>query len=182
MKQKHTLLDYAILGLLKADSLSGYQIRKIFETTALGNFSSSPGTIYPALKRLEKFDLIERKKESTTNKARIHLTSIGLDVLKEWLLKAPDITIIAKNVDELLLRFAFMDHLVTRDQQVAFVQDFRQLLRPYIQELTDYREQEFSNMTSTALLAFDHGIMSYKTTLKWCDITLKKLKQTTNHE
>jgi len=53
---KHTLLDYAILGLIQDHALSGYAIRKMFEETALGHYSSSPGTIYPALNRLQKFD------------------------------------------------------------------------------------------------------------------------------
>ncbi len=58
---KPTLLDYAILGLIQNQPLSGYAIRKLFEETALGNYSSSPGTIYPALSRLQKFDLVEKQ-------------------------------------------------------------------------------------------------------------------------
>ena len=57
---KPTLLDYAILGLIQDRPLSGYAIRKLFEETALGNYSSSPGTIYPALKRLQKLELISK--------------------------------------------------------------------------------------------------------------------------
>ena len=34
--------------------MSGYDLRKVFEETALGNYSSSPGAIYPALSRLEQ--------------------------------------------------------------------------------------------------------------------------------
>ncbi|MBX2878146.1 MAG: PadR family transcriptional regulator, partial [Saprospiraceae bacterium] len=51
-KTSPTRLDYAIMGLLIGGPLSGYQIRQIFETSEMGNYSSSPGSIYPALKRL----------------------------------------------------------------------------------------------------------------------------------
>ena len=62
INKKTTLLDYAILGLIHEKAQTGYQIRKIFAETAMGNYSSSPGTIYPALNRLQKMDLVEKVK------------------------------------------------------------------------------------------------------------------------
>ena len=52
-KRTPTALEYALLGLLHQQPQSGYDLRKVFETTALGNYSGSPGAIYPALRRLE---------------------------------------------------------------------------------------------------------------------------------
>jgi DNA-binding PadR family transcriptional regulator len=49
-----TTLDYALLGLLDASPMSGYDVHKIFETTPLAHSGSSPGAAYPALKRLER--------------------------------------------------------------------------------------------------------------------------------
>jgi DNA-binding PadR family transcriptional regulator len=56
--QGPTPLEYAVLGLLHQSEQSGYDLRKVFAATALGNYSSSPGTVYPALKRLEKRGLV----------------------------------------------------------------------------------------------------------------------------
>jgi len=47
-----TVLGYALLGLLQQKAQSGYELRKVFAETAMGNYSSSPGAIYPALERL----------------------------------------------------------------------------------------------------------------------------------
>ena len=60
MKEKKiTTLDYIILALLFGEEQSGYRLRKSFEESALGNFGGdSPGTIYPALKRLEKNEFV----------------------------------------------------------------------------------------------------------------------------
>jgi DNA-binding PadR family transcriptional regulator len=55
---KITSLDYAILGLMYQKPSSGYGIRMQFETTAIGNYSSSPGAVYPALDRLQKLGLV----------------------------------------------------------------------------------------------------------------------------
>ena len=59
-------LSLAILGLIAQEWQSGYDIRKAFATTPMGHFSSSPGAIYPALKRLEKgrLDLWQGRSQS----------------------------------------------------------------------------------------------------------------------
>jgi DNA-binding PadR family transcriptional regulator len=48
-----TTLGYALLGLIRAEPRTGYALRMVFETTPMGSYSSSPGSIYPALKSLE---------------------------------------------------------------------------------------------------------------------------------
>ena len=48
-----SLLGFALLGLLHQKSASGYDLRKIFASTAMGTFSDSPGAIYPTLTMLE---------------------------------------------------------------------------------------------------------------------------------
>ena len=65
--KKTTTLDYIILGLIQENALSGYRIRKTFEDTALGNFGGSPGTIYPALNRLEQNKLISKQNRHGQN-------------------------------------------------------------------------------------------------------------------
>ena len=58
-----TNLGFALLGLVHKEPMSGYDLRKVFAETALGNYSSSPGAIYPALARLEKQGLIIGKED-----------------------------------------------------------------------------------------------------------------------
>ncbi|MDH5368031.1 MAG: PadR family transcriptional regulator, partial [Cyclobacteriaceae bacterium] len=74
---KTTSLDYAILGLVHILPQSGYAIRKQFELTAIGNYSSSPGAIYPALKRLQKFGLVENILFKEDRKNKYQCTSLG---------------------------------------------------------------------------------------------------------
>src|SRR5687768_4989801 len=81
-----TRLDYCILGLLSAEPMSGYSIRMAFEKTPIGNFSSSPGAIYPALRRLEKLRLVERKKNNDKRGGLFALTNKGFDAIYKWIL------------------------------------------------------------------------------------------------
>jgi DNA-binding PadR family transcriptional regulator len=54
MKATYTrVLGYTLMGLLHQKALPGYELRKVFATTRLSSFSDSPGSIYPALARLE---------------------------------------------------------------------------------------------------------------------------------
>lgn len=165
---KPTLLDFAILGLIQDQPLSGYGIRKVFEETAMGNYSNSPGTIYPAIKRLEKFELVEKVLQQDTVKTRIQVTKKGLLRLKEWLLQPIEKKEVEKKTEELLLRFAFMETLVNKEQKIIFLHSFQDLLKTYIQDLQTFYSIESKNMPLHARLAFQHGIESNKTTLKWC--------------
>ena len=82
------VLGYALMGLLHQKSQSGYELRKVFATTPIGTFSDSPGSIYPALARLEKRRWIRAAGESGENprqRKRFSLTPAGLAQLKRWL-------------------------------------------------------------------------------------------------
>ena len=170
-----TILDYAILGLLQSQNMSGYRIRKMFEETALGSYSSSPGTIYPALNRLQKMELVAKVKQDETGKFQFQLSSKGLDVLISWLKKPLEKANVEKNNNELFLRFAFMDNLVEKKDKMIFLESFRILQTDYVKTLKLYLKKNGNSMPLHGKLAFEHGLESNKTTLKWCKNTLIKI-------
>ena len=62
-----SLLEFALLGLVHDHQpCCGYDLRKIFTETPMGSFSDSPGSIYPALARLERAKLIRGRVESSS--------------------------------------------------------------------------------------------------------------------
>ena len=172
---KPTLLDYAILGLIQDQPLSGYAIRKLFEETALGNYSSSPGTIYPALNRLQKFELVKKILQVKTGKTCFEISSKGILILKNWFLKPVEKIEVVKKTDELLLRFGFMEALVEKEQRINFLTSFHNILNVYIKELQAFYNKESNNMPLHGRLAFQYGIDSNKTTLKWCKKAISQL-------
>jgi len=175
MEMKPTLLDYAILGLLQDKSLTGYGIRKIFEDTALGNYSSSPGTIYPALKRLQKGMLIESVVQETSSKSSFQITEHGISILKKWFLKPIEKVEVEKKMDELLLRFAFMEKLIDKDHRINYLKSLSAILQVYIPELEAYYSIEGEKMPLHGKLAFQYGIDSNKTALKWCEKAISQI-------
>ena len=159
-------MDYAILGLLQQEDRSGYNIRMVFETTALGEYSSSPGSIYPALKRMQTNGQIA--KISAANKSAFYITKQGLQDLKQWLLESIRQEDVSKHQSVLLLKFAFMDTLLTVKQKDTFLKSFQSNLQIYLNELKNYKKKEFQGLKLHGKLAFEHGLASYKTTLRWC--------------
>lgn len=178
LEKQLTSIDYIILGLLQGSELTGYGIRKIFETTALGNYSSSPGTIYPALSRLQKLGLIESKEsEKEAGKSVFQIQPSGTEALIKWLESPITQADIQRKIAELILRFAFMDGLVSQDIQVQFLTNLIEALKSYILQLEQFYATGKATMNVTAQLAFEHGLASYKNDLNWSKKALKTIKE-----
>ncbi|MEJ1239718.1 PadR family transcriptional regulator [Chryseolinea sp. T2] len=164
---KITALDYSILGLLATSSFTGYQIRMVFEKTAMGKFSGSPGTIYPALARLEKQGLIGKKEVSEKRTELFAITKAGLRALNAWILSPPTREDITRGIDTLSLRIAFLDLTDDTKKRSSFLSSFSEALQQYIGELESYYKTTGTHMPKGGKLAYEHGIHSYKSTLKW---------------
>ena len=171
-----TTLGYAILGLLQ-NPMSGYRVRKLFETTPMGHYSSGPGTIYPALKRLQEWGLIEQfeDKKSSAGKKLFRLTRKGKRKLIEWLSRPASFEEVEKNLPLLLLRFAFMENLVALEVKARFLESFKNGVDEQIKKLSQYRKQNRESMPLHGLLALDHGIQEYKASSRWAAYALKAI-------
>jgi DNA-binding PadR family transcriptional regulator len=135
-----SLLGYAVLGLLAQKESSGYDVRKTFALTPMQSFSDSPGAIYPALKRLEKGGLIRGTVERGSGLRQrkvFRLTAAGAGALKSWLRKPPRDDVI-RALDELTLRFGFMDVFRGPDDSRRFLEALESELTSYIPELREY--------------------------------------------
>lgn len=166
--KKTTTLDYIILGLIQKEPLTGYRIRKTFEDTALGNFGGSPGTIYPALKRLEKNKLILKQKVQESTKSNFYITAGGLEQLRFWLETLPTTGDVQKNMQLLVLKFAFMDPMISKEKKVEYLEAMKFELEGYLKELEHYFRKEKNSMPQSGRIAFEHGLLSYRTGVEWC--------------
>ena len=112
VRPKIALLGYALIGMLHQKPASGYDLRKIFKETPMAGYSDSPGAIYPALRRLEEMGLIKGIIEAGSGLRRrkvLRLTSGGVAALKKWLTKPIERADVVRGINELMLRFAFLD-------------------------------------------------------------------------
>ena len=80
MKTASTL-EFALVGLLRQKVQSGYDLRKTFTETAMRHYSDSPGSIYPALKRLQARGWIEAEPKDSRGREAFHLSQEGVAAL-----------------------------------------------------------------------------------------------------
>ena len=184
MNAKDTsVLGYALLGLIQLKPSSGYDLRKTFAETAMGNYSSSPGAIYPALERLESQGLVRGVVENTTGLRRrrlYKLTPKGTLELKKWLARRVEQADVMRGAQELMLRFAFTDQALGRDAAIAFLQQFRAALKPYTAGLEAYLRANAERMPLSGRLALECGIRSYRSLSEWIEYAIRQYRQSSH--
>jgi DNA-binding PadR family transcriptional regulator len=107
------VIELAILGALKERPMHGYELKKRLSGT-LGHFwSISFGSLYPALKRLEASDAIEKAytvKEKTRNRYVYRITDAGEGLFNK-LLSEPGPPSDITDPDRFNLRMAFFRYM-----------------------------------------------------------------------
>jgi len=178
--QEDSLLGYALLGLLHQQPRSGYDLRKIFASTPMGTFSDSPGAIYPALQRLAKRRLVTSRIHASSGLRRRRLfrpTSAGKRAFKAWQTKAITSDDVIHRVDELMLRFSFMDETAGSAQAIQFLKVLMKELGAYIPNLRKFLKVHGPRMALSGALALESGIRGYETLLDWAKKSLAAYKK-----
>jgi DNA-binding PadR family transcriptional regulator len=163
-------LGYALLGLIHVEPRSGYDLRKVFVSSAMGSFSDSPGAIYPALTRLEKQGKIRGEVEESRNlrRKRIYsLTPNGLAAFRAWLRQPITRDDIMRRMGDLMLRFAFMEGVATTAEIARFLRHLESEIAAYIPTLRAFIAAHGSEMPLSARLALECGIHEYSARLEW---------------
>lgn len=183
MKQTADLstLSLAILGLISQRPQTGYDLRKVFATTPMGHFSSSPGAIYPALRRIEEAGWILRDtSKSQTRRPRMvyKITARGRNVLKEHLSQPVTEEDVIWHLDDLMMRFAFMDGVVGREKTLRFLGEFAARIDAHVADLRRYFEDAKSILPACGRLAMENGIQNYETNAQWARRAIQELQAT----
>lgn len=172
-------LSLAILGLISQRPLSGYDIRRVFQTTPMGHFSSSPGAIYPALNRIEATGWIRPAAGGGgTGRQRTvyEVTPQGLEALRRHLSRPVTRDDIIWRMDDLMLRFAFMDGIVGREAALQFLCDFASHIEAHVAGLRQFADTMRDAMPPCGRLALNNGIESYDMNARWARRAIEELK------
>ena len=165
-------LSLAILGLIGRSPRSGYELRTLFEQTPLGRFSSSPGAVYPALRRLKTAELLNNSDEvAPRRKVLFELTRRGSTELCAELRAPITDRDVERRFHHLMLRFAFMDGNVDTNSISRFLADLEERSQQHLLSITNHRIKPSSNATDAngfcANQALQHGVFVYRANLNW---------------
>jgi PadR family transcriptional regulator AphA len=176
-------LDYAILGFLNYHPYSGYDLKKIFDTTVRHFWPADQSQIYRTLARLTEQGLVEMEKIAQTDRPDrkvYHITEAGHKELLDWLAATPptqesrsaplvQVFFCAQLTDEnILAKFEYfaglMREILERYDQVP------EQIEAHAPEISSPRERHFW------LLTLDLGIRTMQANLDWAESVIEQLK------
>ena len=177
-------LGYALLGLLHQQEETGYGLQKFFEDSPMGAYSSSPGAIYPALKRLERNGLVvsRLREDGPVKRSKVYApTAEGTEALRGWLTREITQRDVQAGMDELMLRFAFHGLLADRQATRTFLAELADRIEAYIDTLEDTRAQlERAGADVHSRLALEAGRETYRAQARWARRALSELESASN--
>ena len=163
------MLDIAILGLLKERPMHGYELKKRL-SYMLGHFwTVSYGSLYPALKRLERTGDIERAysvREKTRHRNVYRITRAGENDFIELLSDTVTDKSLADN-EKFDLRMAFFQYLKP-ETRLSLLEKRVQYLKEQIPKFKAYRSSNRDQDRYRTSL-FRHKVEQAKSDIRWLE-------------
>jgi PadR family transcriptional regulator AphA len=176
-------LEHAILGFLNYHPYSGYDLKKIFDSSVRHFWSADQSQIYRTLSRLEEngWALMEKvPQEDRPDRKVYHITESGREELRGWISgpppmgesrSAPLIQVFFSGQlsdEEVLEKFegyaAIMRAILSQYEQVT------EQIGPFQEEITSPREHFFW------LLTLENGIANMRANLAWAESVIARIK------
>lgn len=172
------VLELAMLGLLKERPMHGYELKKRL-SYMLGHFwTVSYGSLYPAIKRLEKSGRIERAysvKEKTRHRNVYRITPAGESAFMRMLSDDMSESSLADN-EKFDLRMAFFQYLEP-ERRLELLRMRRDLLEAQVAEFKEYRSKNGDeDRYRRGLLS--HKVELAKSDIRWLDKLMEHEKET----
>jgi DNA-binding PadR family transcriptional regulator len=181
MKLDDASSKFALLGMLSMCPGSGYDIKKLVQSSIGYFWSESYGRIYPLLKKLAKEGLIRpERQQGKSGRARrsYAITDKGMEVLRQWLEKSPRVE---PNRSELLLKL-FFSGLAPAEVSSAHVLERKQVeernLASYEKVEAQLRQKHARDPRLPYWLAtVSYGRHRSRAIVAWCNETFENLSQ-----
>ena len=178
-------LDYAILGFLKYQPLSGYDLKKQFDASVRHFWSADQSQIYRTLARLTgqgwvKMEVIEQSEHP--DRKVYHITSAGRAELHAWLL-GPMAVWEGRSAPLVHLFFAGElsdEELLKKAQELA--QQFREMLEIYRQISASGMQDQQAIVTGQPreaycwMLTLESGFQFAQSQLDWIESVIRRIE------
>ncbi|MDD5748084.1 MAG: PadR family transcriptional regulator [Actinomycetota bacterium] len=162
------MLELAILGLLKEKPMHGYELKRRLSYT-LGHFwTVSYGSLYPALKRLEKSGSIERAysvKEKTRTRNVYRITREGEKLFMKLLSESAN-EAAASNSEKFDIRMAFFQYLEP-EVRLNLLEERRRHLEEEIGHLKKFRSGKTEDHYRKGLMR--HKVEQVRSDIRWIE-------------
>jgi len=157
---------YVILGMVRKEPCSGYEIKALVDNSTRFFWAASYGQIYPELKRLAEAGLIVGSDSPTGGRRRTvyEITADGEEELRAWLRQPPQTL---ETRDEGLLKLFFAGAL-PRDEAVEILREMRRQRLAIHGRLQAIREMK-GEMEHFPRVVLEGGIEFTEWFANWCE-------------
>lgn len=173
-------LPMVLLGLIRQEPRSGYDLRRLFALSPMAHYSDSPGSIYPALSRLLQKNWIKPLDEpdrSPRRRRRFTVTRQGLAALKKWLMRPVKRSDVRLRPADLMLRFAFLFEVCGKEATIEFLTDFEREVSANSEWIHEFLKDNKAHMSTAGRLALEYGHAEYVARAKWARRALGELRR-----
>ncbi|MEC0092009.1 PadR family transcriptional regulator [Paenibacillus macquariensis] len=166
-----------ILGMLMKESLTGYEIKQLLENVFSNFFSSSYGTIYPTLTRMEKEELITKEivlQDGKPNKNILNITDKGRACFNAYLqgpLKGDSI-----KKSDFMMRLYFGE-FVGYDKIIIWLKQVQEDSQQKLNQLCEQYSLHKDEMHPAQIICIQIGIEEYKAKLETIAVGLVSMEQ-----
>jgi PadR family transcriptional regulator AphA len=160
---------YVILGMLRHEPRSGYEIKQAVDRSTRFFWAASYGQIYPELRELAAAGLVEVESQATGGRKRTvyRLTDSGREQLRLWLDRPPERLELR---DEGLLKLFFAGAAEPR-RAVEIIDAKQRLIEEKLEALREIEPHAAAIASSDPFpyLVLRYGLESSEWTLDWCE-------------
>ena len=171
-----TTLDALLIFLVGHKSQSGYDIRQLFQSTPLGVFSDSPGSIYPTLARLEERGLLASSVESGGRRRRSYKRTVaGQRALIAWLERPVEREPRKRRNGEVELRFVLIAEALGVPRALKFLEDADAAYSAELAEIEAFMAGPGAEMSEASRATNELGMRLISVRIEWCREMKKKM-------
>jgi PadR family transcriptional regulator AphA len=176
-------LEHAILGFLNYQPYTGYDLKKIFDSSVQHFWPADQSQIYRTLNRLTAEGYADMEKvpqEDRPDRKVYHLTEAGRAELMQWLSEPPHVgsprsasliqVFFAGQMSDEEILAKFEAFAAAMRATLAQYDQIPEQLEPFEQEIPSPREHFFW------LLTLESGIANVRAELAWAESVIERIK------
>jgi DNA-binding PadR family transcriptional regulator len=161
---------YVILGMVREEPRSGYEIKAMVDGTTRFFWAASYGQIYPELKRLAEAGLVVGSDAPTGGRRRTvyEITADGEEELKAWLRRPPETY---EMREEGLLKLFFAGALEPEEavEILRSMRAHRLAANAHLRQMKPMAEERAGEKDCYPLLVLEGGIEFTEWFADWCE-------------
>jgi len=178
---KESKTKYAVLGILSRNSLSGYDIKKLVDSSISYFWNENFGHLYTVLRRMEQEDLVSRRVMHTSgrpDRSVFSITDKGREVLSDWLMREPEdpptrIELLLQLFFAGLMPLAAVSEKIKNEKEKAEARlAAYEAIQDHITKHDTGREQ---GRVPFWLMTLSFGVHRERAAIAWCDETMETL-------